>query len=76
MIPDDVIQHFTPQFDYSFSIALTLAPVRWIKPTTMGATSGAVYVTEGTVEGPGIKGVVVRASGIGRSLIVAELGED
>ena len=63
MISPDTIQRFTPQFEYSFSIALTLAPVRWIRPTTMGATRGAVYVTEGTVEGPGIKGVVIPMSG-------------
>jgi hypothetical protein len=63
MIDNDVIERFSPKFDYAFSIAITLTPVRWIRPTTMGATRGAVYVSEGTIEGPGIKGIVVPMSG-------------
>jgi hypothetical protein len=54
---------FAPKFEYVFTIGITLTPVKWVRPTTMGATRGAVYVAEGTVEGPEIRGRVVPMSG-------------
>lgn len=63
MIDQAVVERFTPRLEYAFSIALTLTPVRWVKPTTMGAMRGAVYAAEGTIEGPTINGRVVPMSG-------------
>lgn len=57
------IHPFAPQFEYAFSIALTLTKAVWLTPTTMGATRAAVYAADGTIEGPGIKGKVVPMSG-------------
>lgn len=54
---------FAPQFEFAFSIALKLTKPTWLRPTTMGATRAAVYVSEGTLEGPGIKGRVLPMSG-------------
>lgn len=54
---------FAPQFEYAFSIGITLTKPYWLRPTTMGATRAAIYAAEGTVEGPGIKGRVVPMSG-------------
>lgn len=56
-------QPFAPQFEYAFSIAITLGKPHWLRPTTQGATRAAVYVTEGSVEGPGIRGRVMPMSG-------------
>jgi len=55
--------HRLPRFEYAFTITLTLGEVYWVKPTTQGSTRGAVYVTEGTIEGPDIRGVLVPLSG-------------
>lgn len=57
------VHPFAPQFEYVFSIAITLTKARYLKPTVMGATRAAVYAAEGTIEGPGIKGRIVPMSG-------------
>lgn len=60
---EDIERNFSPRFEFAFSIGITLTPVKWVRPTTMGATRGAVYASEGTVDGPGIKGIVLPMSG-------------
>lgn len=60
----DVSPHpFAPNFEYAFTIALSLTGARHIKPSGMGASRAAVYAAEGTIEGPSIKGKVVPMSG-------------
>ena len=63
MIEPATIERFAPRFEYAFSIALTLTPVRWVSPSTMGATRGAVYAAQGSIEGPALNGRVVPMSG-------------
>jgi hypothetical protein len=63
MIKPATIERFAPRFEYAFSIALTLTPVRWVSPSTMGATRGAVYAAQGSIEGPALNGRVVPMSG-------------
>ena len=58
------MQHpFEPKFEFVFSIAITLTKARYLSPTTMGTTRAAVYVADGVIEGPGIRGKVVPMSG-------------
>ena len=54
---------FAPQFEYAFSIGVTLSKAHWVRPSNMGATRAAVFATEGFIEGPGIKGRVIPMSG-------------
>ncbi len=60
---EDIIRDFSPRIEFAFSIGITLTSVRWVRPTTMGATRGAIYAAEGTVDGPDVKGIVVPMSG-------------
>jgi hypothetical protein len=48
---------------YAFTVAITLGDVFWVKPTSQGATRGAVYAMSGEVSGPGIRGIVLPHSG-------------
>lgn len=52
-----------PRFEYAFTVRLGLGRVIYLKPTNQGATRAAVYLTEGTFEGPRIGGRVLPASG-------------
>jgi hypothetical protein len=54
---------FHPQMEYAFTIAIELTKARYVKPSNMGAMRGAVYAASGSIEGPGVKGVVVPMSG-------------
>ncbi|MGI4881300.1 MAG: DUF3237 family protein [Janthinobacterium lividum] len=54
---------FAPQFEFAFSIGITLSKPYRVEPTNMGATRWAIYAAEGWVEGPDIKGRVVPMSG-------------
>lgn len=49
--------------EYAFTVAITLGEVFWVKPTSEGATRGAVYAMSGEVTGPNIRGIVIPQSG-------------
>jgi len=49
--------------EYAFTVSITLGDVFWVKPTSQGATRGAVYAMSGEVLGPGIRGIVIPQSG-------------
>ncbi len=49
--------------EYAFTVAITLGEVFWVKPTSQGATRGAVYALSGEVSGPDIRGIVIPESG-------------
>jgi len=54
-----------PKFEYAFTITINLDPDRifWVRPSDTGSERAGVYVLDGTVEGPGIKGIVLPQSG-------------
>jgi hypothetical protein len=54
---------FKPELEYAFSVTLVLDKAMYLRPTTMGATRVAVYVAEGSFEGPAIRGRVLPHSG-------------
>jgi len=54
---------FAPRFEHAFTISLELTGLQWVKPTSMGATRGAVYTASGKVEGPRLNGRVIPMSG-------------
>ena len=54
---------FAPRFEHAFTIAIELAGLQWVKPTSMGATRAAVYAASGTVVGPLLNGRVIPMSG-------------
>ncbi|HZF15496.1 MAG TPA: DUF3237 domain-containing protein [Steroidobacteraceae bacterium] len=49
--------------EYAFTVSVTLGEVFWVKPTSQGATRGAVYALSGEVSGPHIRGIVLPQSG-------------
>jgi hypothetical protein len=55
--------HFHPVFEHAFTIEIALAGLQWVRPTTMGATRGAVYAASGTIKGPRLNGKVIPMSG-------------
>jgi hypothetical protein len=54
---------FVPRLEHAFTISIELAGLRWIRPTSMGATRAAVYAAAGKVEGPRLNGLVIPMSG-------------
>lgn len=56
-------QIFVPKTEYAFTISIDLTPIRWVKPSTMGASRAAIYAADGTVAGPRLNGRVVPMSG-------------
>jgi hypothetical protein len=52
-----------PKLEHAFSISVELTGLKWVRPSAMGATRGAVYAASGTVEGPRLNGRVVPMSG-------------
>jgi hypothetical protein len=52
-----------PQFEFAMTITINLGQAHWVKPTAYGSTRAGVYLTDGTVEGPDIKGIVIPGSG-------------
>ena len=62
---NSVSQNFPapPALEFAMTIAINLGNVYWVRPTQYGSERAAVYLLNGTVEGPGIKGIVVPNSG-------------
>ncbi|MEO8115710.1 MAG: DUF3237 domain-containing protein [Phenylobacterium sp.] len=58
-----MITPLAPQFEYALTITLELGKVLWVTPSDTGASRAGVYLTEGTFEGPDIKGIVIPNSG-------------
>lgn len=54
---------FFPSLEHVFTIAIDLVPVRWVSPTAMGDTRGAVLAAAGVIEGPRLNGRVIPMSG-------------
>jgi hypothetical protein len=54
---------FAPKMEHAFTIAIDLTPVRWVRPSTMGASRAAIYAASGSVTGPRLNGTVVPMSG-------------
>jgi hypothetical protein len=54
---------FSPQIEHAFTISIELAGLRWVKPTSMGASRAAVYAASGKIEGPRLNGRVIPMSG-------------
>ncbi|HTV50611.1 MAG TPA: DUF3237 domain-containing protein [Steroidobacteraceae bacterium] len=54
---------FQPRLEHAFTISIELAGLRFVKPTSQGATRGAVYAASGRIEGPRLNGRVVPMSG-------------
>ncbi len=59
----EIAKSFEPKFEYSFSIALSLVGLKWAAQKESGQARGAIYVADGTVEGPEISGTVIPMSG-------------
>jgi hypothetical protein len=62
---------FAPRFEHAFTIAITLKPAMFLRPSGTGQTRAAVYVDSGTVEGK-INGVVLPMSGGDWALVRAD----
>lgn len=54
---------FAPQFEFAFTISITLTKPYWVQPPVRGDTRAAIYAAEGIVEGPLLTGKVVPMSG-------------
>jgi hypothetical protein len=54
---------FAPQFEFAFTVRITLSKAYWIRPSSMGQERAAVYAAEGDFDGPNIRGRVVPMSG-------------
>lgn len=54
---------FQPNLEYAFTISIELTGLRWVKPTTQGATRAAIYAGSGKIEGPRLNGRVIPMSG-------------
>ena len=58
-----MIHPFFPKLEHAFSISIDLTGLRWVKPTSQGATRAAIYAAAGKVEGPRLNGRVIPMSG-------------
>jgi hypothetical protein len=54
---------FFPQLEHAFTISIDLTGLKWVKPTSQGATRAAIYAASGKVEGPRLNGKVIPMSG-------------
>ena len=52
-----------PGLEFAMTISINLGNVYWVRPTQYGSERAAVYLLNGTVEGPHIKAIVVPNSG-------------
>ena len=52
-----------PRFEYAMTITINLGQAYWVRPTQYGSERAGVYLTDGTVDGPEIKGIVIPGSG-------------
>jgi hypothetical protein len=57
------IKPLEPKFEYAMTITINLGAAYWIRPSPYGSERAGVYLTDGTVEGPAIKGIVLPGSG-------------
>ncbi|CAN5486128.1 hypothetical protein BH09PSE4_BH09PSE4_03930 [soil metagenome] len=61
MVPES--HAFAPLMEHAFTVAIDLTGIRWVSPTTMGASRAAIYAASGTVVGPRLNGKVIPMSG-------------
>ncbi len=54
---------FFPQLEHAFSISIDLTGLKWVKPSSQGATRAAIYAASGKIEGPRLNGKVIPMSG-------------
>ena len=54
---------FFPKLEHVFTISIDLTGLKWVKPTSQGATRAAVYAASGKIEGPRLNGKVIPMSG-------------
>ncbi|AJP73841.1 DUF3237 domain-containing protein [Sphingomonas hengshuiensis] len=54
---------FAPVLEHAFTISIDLTGIKWVTPSTMGASRAAIYAAQGTVTGPLLNGKVVPMSG-------------
>src|SRR5688572_32427913 len=54
---------FTPQLEFALTISINLGKAYFVRPSNYGSERAAVYLLDGKVEGPNIKGIVVPNSG-------------
>jgi len=52
-----------PALEFAMTISINLGKAYWVRPTQYGSERAAVYLLDGTIEGPNIKGIVVPNSG-------------
>ncbi len=52
-----------PALEFAMTISINLGKAYFVRPTQYGSERAAVYLLDGTVEGPHIKGIVVPNSG-------------
>jgi hypothetical protein len=52
-----------PRFEYAMTITINLGKAYWVRPSAYGSERAGVYLENGTVEGPNIKGIVIPGSG-------------
>lgn len=55
--------HTPPQLEFAFAVRIRLHPATYLGKSPLGNERAAVYVQEGSFEGPGIRGRVVPDSG-------------
>jgi hypothetical protein len=54
---------FFPNLEHAFTISIDLTGLRWVKPSSQGATRAAIYASSGKIEGPRLNGRVIPMSG-------------
>ena len=52
-----------PRFEYALTITINLDRAYWVRPSLYGSERWGAYLKDGTIEGPGIKGIVLPHSG-------------
>ena len=52
-----------PALEFAMTISINLGKAYFVRPSQYGSERAAVYLLDGTVEGPNIKGIVVPNSG-------------
>src|SRR5487761_238366 len=52
-----------PTLEHAFTISVELTGLKWVRPTAIGATRGAICLSAGSIEGPLLQGRVVPMSG-------------
>ena len=52
-----------PALEFAMTISINLGKAYFVRPSQYGSERAAVYLLDGTIEGPNIKGIVVPNSG-------------